>query len=38
MSKEAELKEYAKLLQSAARNTLLRRENDSKLIQKILNK
>jgi hypothetical protein len=38
MSKETNLKEYVKLLQAAARNSLLRRENNNKLIEKVISK
>jgi hypothetical protein len=38
MSKESSLSQYAKLLQAVARNSLLRREKDEKLVKKIVNK
>jgi hypothetical protein len=38
MSKESNLSQYAKMLQAVARNGLLRREKDDKLVKKILNK
>jgi hypothetical protein len=38
VSKESNLSQYAKMLQAVARNGLLRREKDEKLVKKILNK
>jgi hypothetical protein len=38
MSKESSLKEYVQLLQATARNSLLRRESNNKLIKKVTSK
>jgi hypothetical protein len=38
VSKESNLSQYAKMLQAVARNGLLRREKDEKLVKKIVDK
>jgi hypothetical protein len=38
VSKESNLAQQAKLLQAVARNGLLRREKDARLVKKVINK
>jgi hypothetical protein len=38
VSKESNLSQYAKMQQAVARNSLLRREKDEKLVKKVINK